>query len=69
MRDLTFVGFLGLADPPAPGVKETIARLRSAGLRTVMLTGDQRLTAEAVGRELGVLGPETAAWMAASWTA
>ena len=56
LRDLTFVGFLGLADPPAPGVKETIARLRSAGLRTLMLTGDQRLTAEAVGRELGVLG-------------
>ena len=58
LRDLTFVGFLGLADPPAPGVKETIAQLRSAGLRTLMLTGDQRLTAESVGRELGVLGPE-----------
>ena len=57
LQELTFVGFLGLADPPAPGVKETIARLRTAGLRTVMLTGDQRLTAEAVGRELGVLGP------------
>jgi Ca2+-transporting ATPase len=53
---LTFAGFVGLADPPAPGVKETIARLRAAGLRTVMLTGDQRLTAEAVGRQLGLLG-------------
>ena len=53
---LTFAGFIGLADPPAPGVKETIARLRRAGLRTVMLTGDQRPTAEAIGRELGVLG-------------
>ena len=52
---LTFVGFIGLADPPAPGVKGTIARLRAAGLRTIMLTGDQRLTAEAVGRELGLL--------------
>ena len=55
VRDLTFRGFIGLADPPAPGVRETIARLRDAGLRTVMLTGDQRLTAEAVGRSLGVL--------------
>jgi P-type Ca2+ transporter type 2C len=55
LRALTFLGFLGLMDPPAAGVKETIARLRAAGLRTVMLTGDQRLTAEAVGRELGVL--------------
>ena len=58
LRGLAFMGFLGLADPPAAGVKETIARLRTAGLRTVMLTGDQRLTAEAVGRELGVLGDD-----------
>ena len=52
LRSLTFVGYAGLADPPAPGVKETIARLRAAGLRTLMVTGDQRLTAEAVGRQL-----------------
>ncbi|MDO8793066.1 MAG: HAD-IC family P-type ATPase [Vicinamibacterales bacterium] len=56
LSGLAFAGFIGLADPPAPGVKETIARLRRAGLRTVMLTGDQRLTAEAIGREIGVLG-------------
>jgi Ca2+-transporting ATPase len=55
LKGLRFVGLVGLIDPPAPGVKETIARLRAAGLRTVMLTGDQRLTAEAIGRELGVL--------------
>jgi Ca2+-transporting ATPase len=55
---LTFVGFLGLMDPPAPGVKATIARLRRAGLRTVMITGDQRLTAEAVGRELGLISSD-----------
>lgn len=53
--DLTFEAFLGLADPPAAGAKETIARLRDAGLRTVMITGDQRRTADAVGRELGLL--------------
>ena len=55
LRSLTFEGFLGLADPPARGVKETIATLRRAGLRTVMITGDQRATAEAIGRELGVI--------------
>jgi Ca2+-transporting ATPase len=55
LTGLTFLGFLGLADPPAPGVKDTIARLRAAGLRTIMLTGDQRLTAEAVGRALGLV--------------
>jgi Ca2+-transporting ATPase len=55
LRGLAFAGFVGLMDPPASGVKETIATLKAAGLRTVMLTGDQRLTAEAVGRELGLL--------------
>jgi Ca2+-transporting ATPase len=55
LRDLTFVGFIGLMDPPAPHVRQTIERLRGAGLRTVMLTGDQRLTAEAVGRDLRLL--------------
>ena len=57
LTTLTFVGFVGLMDPPAEGVKEAIGRLRRAGLRTVMLTGDQRLTAEAIGRDLGLLTP------------
>jgi Ca2+-transporting ATPase len=56
LRSLTLVGFVGLIDPPHRGVAETIARLRRAGLRTIMLTGDQRLTAEAIGRQLEVLG-------------
>jgi P-type Ca2+ transporter type 2C len=55
LHDLTFAGFLGIMDPPAPGVKDTIARLRAAGLRTIMLTGDQRLTGDAIGRELGLM--------------
>ncbi|HEY8368116.1 MAG TPA: HAD-IC family P-type ATPase, partial [Thermodesulfobacteriota bacterium] len=58
LTDLTFVGFAGLMDPPAEGVKETIAAFRRAGIRVVMLTGDQRLTAEAIARDLGVLGPD-----------
>jgi len=55
LRGLVFVGFVGIVDPPAPQVKETIARFRDAGIRTVMLTGDQRLTAAAIARELGLL--------------
>jgi Ca2+-transporting ATPase len=58
LANLTFLGLLGLEDPPAESVLETIGRLRSAGLRTVMLTGDQRLTAEAIGRRLGLLDRE-----------
>jgi Ca2+-transporting ATPase len=52
---LTFVGFVGFIDPPAEGVKEAIARLHGAGLRTLMLTGDQRSTAAAVGRQLNLM--------------
>ena len=55
LQGLTFEGFLGLADPVAGGVIATIARLRRAGLQTVMITGDQRATAEAVGREIGLV--------------
>ena len=55
VQRLTFVGLVGFADPPAEGVKDAIVRLRAAGLRTVMLTGDQRATAAAVGRELNLL--------------
>ena len=55
--DLVFLGFVGLVDPVRPGVKDAIASCREAGIRTVMLTGDQQLTAETVGRQLG-LEPE-----------
>jgi Ca2+-transporting ATPase len=44
-------------DPPAAGVPETIRVFRDAGIRTVMLTGDQRLTAQSVARQLGLLAP------------
>jgi Ca2+-transporting ATPase len=54
VEDLTFLGFVGLRDPVKPGVKDAIARCATAGIRTVMLTGDQRATAEAIGRELGL---------------
>jgi P-type Ca2+ transporter type 2C len=54
VRGLTWIGFIGLTDPPAAGVGETIRIFRDAGIRTVMLTGDQKLTAETVARTLGV---------------
>ena len=55
LQRLVFVGFVGLSDPPAEGVGDALAQLREAGVRVVMLTGDHRRTAEAVGRELGLL--------------
>ncbi|WP_202620562.1 HAD-IC family P-type ATPase [Methylocystis heyeri] len=56
-RDLVFVGFCGLRDPPRPEVKGAIAKCRSAGIRIVMITGDHPRTAVAIGAELG-LGDE-----------
>ena len=55
VKDLTFVGLAGLIDPPATGVRETVRLFREAGIRTVMLTGDQPLTAQAVARDLGLV--------------
>lgn len=57
LKGLTLLGLVGMIDPPAEGVRETVEQLRGAGIRTVMVTGDQRLTAEAVARELGLLRP------------
>lgn len=56
-EDLTYLGMVGILDPPAPGVAETIAKLRSAGLRTVVITGDQVATAEAVADRVGARRP------------
>jgi P-type Ca2+ transporter type 2C len=58
IEGLTFLGFVGLEDPVRTGVREAIASCATAGIRTIMLTGDQRLTAEAVGRQLGLV-PES----------
>jgi Ca2+-transporting ATPase len=52
---LVWIGLVGLTDPVRPGVREAIEACRSAGIRTVMLTGDQAATATAVSRELDLL--------------
>jgi Ca2+-transporting ATPase len=49
-----FVGLVGMIDPPRPGVADAIRRARTAGIRTVMLTGDQLNTGRAIARELGL---------------
>ncbi|HZO18580.1 MAG TPA: HAD-IC family P-type ATPase [Gemmatimonadaceae bacterium] len=61
VRDLTFVGLIGISDPPAEGVGETIRTFRDAGVRTVMITGDQRLTAVSVARQLGLVDSDEGA--------
>ncbi|PNR92311.1 calcium-translocating P-type ATPase, PMCA-type [Petrotoga sp. 9PWA.NaAc.5.4] len=53
--NLTFLGLIGMIDPPRPEAKEAIRKCDLAGITTVMITGDHKLTAEAIARELGLL--------------
>ncbi len=52
---LTFVGLIGMIDPPRAEVKDAVRKCDEAGIKTVMITGDHKLTAEAVAKELGIL--------------
>ncbi|WP_036452111.1 cation-translocating P-type ATPase [Mycoplasma buteonis] len=53
-KDLTFIGLVGMIDPPRPEVKASILEAKKAGIKTVMITGDHLTTAKAIGYELGI---------------
>ena len=60
-QELTFVGLTGMIDPVRPEVKHAIEECREAGIRPVMITGDHKDTAVAIGKELGIISnPEEA---------
>ncbi len=54
-NELTFIGLVGIADPPRESVKGAIALARDAGVRTVMITGDNVVTARAIAKEIGLM--------------
>jgi len=54
-RDLVFIGLTGMIDPPRKEAKEANRQCQQAGIKTVMITGDHKLTAVAIAKELGML--------------
>jgi len=57
-KDMTFLGFLVLYDPPKEGITETVNKLKDMGITLKVITGDNKLVAMSLGKQIGLANPE-----------
>jgi magnesium-transporting ATPase (P-type) len=61
LDELTFAGVIGMEDPPREGVAEAVHQLHQSGVGVLMVTGDSKETALAIGKRCGIIGPRQCA--------